>query len=721
MQLDIRRRPLDRIRDELVPAVMVLRDLVERDFFSKMKGWFPCIRPRGYDVVGLFAAAVLFFLGTRAQGLRPFLEGLGVLEKRRIGAVVGLRTLPTAASLSRALTRFKHDEVRGCVQQMLASTVEKEMLTNPVVQHHDGWGQPWHVLDIDPTITGIRRRELPEGDDLPRGVRRARGEAGYVGRKRGEARIRVVPVMHDGAGLWLAMLLVPTEGSITPFCRELARNSMAVLRERGVDENRVVIRGDGEFGSVGAMRAIVDSGAAVLVRLTRYQLLDRESVAFHLQKVEWNEIRRGESGITREAAELGTFTLTSSVEDTKDEPVTVTVRVVVTRFERSSPAEHGVKRDGHQLELFATTLPSEAWPAADVAELYRGRSSLENRFAQEDREFDLERTFSHHPPGQEWMSGVGLFLWNYAVVRGWHLAPPPPRPPPLTRRSPTSKPAEDSIDAALSTTGSPTSQPSEPPHQPTDTPESIVTESNFDHLSEPVDEPSAMEAEKHARARLADVVERAFANVGWQGWSFVGGDVRCPNGQKLIPFAVGALTKGSGNRISLRTEPYACTGCPVRATCFHGKGPYKLISKSIDPDDTATALAALRKLREKAATRPPAPRENRKFTPSSAQSMDCPTPFFTPPLVKGIPAFHFEPPRFLPAAARRRAAAHYRAFEIRILLGKRRPTKPHEDHPSTTTSMAGRAHRRLPKHRRSSFDKGPEQTRIEINQAQISH
>ena len=69
------------------------------------------------------------------------------------------------------------------------------------------------------------------------------------------------------------------------------------------------------------------------------------------------------------------------------------------------------------------------WPAPDVIELYNGRSGMENRLAQEDRELGLQRTFSFHPAGQEWMCGVGLFLWNEQVRAGWLANPPPVEKP----------------------------------------------------------------------------------------------------------------------------------------------------------------------------------------------------------------------------------------------------------------------------------------------------
>src|SRR5262249_51920115 len=156
-------------------------------------------------------------------------------------------------------------------------------------------------------IDAIRVRELPSGEDRPPAKRRAKGQPGYTGRHRGEHRQRMVPVLHDGSGLWLALHWLALEGSIVPCCRALidtARRTLAALGQVW----GVIARGDGEFGSVGAMRALIDAGAHPLVRLSRYPLLDHEPVAAHLRTVAWDRVRSGDSGVPRDAAELGTFT-----------------------------------------------------------------------------------------------------------------------------------------------------------------------------------------------------------------------------------------------------------------------------------------------------------------------------------------------------------------------------------------------------------------------------
>jgi hypothetical protein len=61
----------------------------------------------------------------------------------------------------------------------------------------------------------------------------------------------------------------------------------------------------------------------------------------------------------------------------------------------------GVERDGTIYELFVSTLPSPAFTASDVLNLYLHRGSFETVLADEDAEQDADRWYSHTPCGQE--------------------------------------------------------------------------------------------------------------------------------------------------------------------------------------------------------------------------------------------------------------------------------------------------------------------------------
>ncbi|MEQ1571859.1 MAG: transposase [Myxococcota bacterium] len=707
MDAEVLRRDPACVTEEHKRGVLALKRMLADGVLDGIESWFPVTRSRGHGVVSLFAAATMFLSAGPLGGIRPFFERMSRVTRRRLGSLAGVRSLPTAGSISRALSGFEVGQVRPFIAALLAASVPRELLNHPAVLHHDAVGDGWAVMDLDPTVHAYRRRDLPEGDDLPEGKRRAQGEAGYVGRKRGESRMRVFPVLHDGAGLWLAMVLLPEEGSIVPHCGELMRAAMGVLAEHG-DASRVIARGDGELGSAGTIRAIIDSGAHPLVRLSRYQLLDREQVVAHLREAHWYPVRRGESGLDREAAELGTFTLRGSTD--AEEEAVVTVRVVVTRFPRTSEPDHGVLRAGHQLEIFATTLDPLRWPPADVIELYRGRSSIENRFAQEDREFDLGRNFSFHPPGQEWMCGVGMFLWNEQVAAGW-ASDPPPADRPLQTARPALKelrrPPLPLEPQPMEHAGVAGDRGVLPPSEA----QAILDRQETTESGSPPDLPDV-------RGTLGELVARAFQDVtAWPGWQVdpTSAQLRCPEGRRLFPYSVAGKSGASGARLAVRTEPWACNGCPIRASCYSGRGPYKEISRVIGEPDVAVvaaSISALHAVRDK-----PGPRLWRKRTPTPAHTKsEAPStgssPVFTPPKSDVAGPFYFEAPRFLPAAARGLVREYAASHDIILRVSSPRTRRPPRPHRLLTKDAAGRAHRRKTIQQTRARDRVQRETRV---------
>ncbi len=75
--------------------------------------------------------------------------------------------------------------------------------------------------------------------------------------------------------------------------------------------------------------------------------------------------------------------------------------VVATHGVTSSSPTVGVERDGTVYELVVSTLPSPAFTASDVLDLYLHRGSFETVLAEEDVEQDADRWYSHTPSGQE--------------------------------------------------------------------------------------------------------------------------------------------------------------------------------------------------------------------------------------------------------------------------------------------------------------------------------
>lgn len=719
-------RDPDVLPDDVGAGVLCLQRLRRSGLIAQLEGWLPLSRHGGYTVTTIFAALTVFLLAGPGRGIRPFLRRVAAGVARRVAAVVGRRNLPSASSLSRALSGLGHAEVRAFLDKLLGAAVSGTgILDHPAVHHLDATGGAWHVIDVDPTVKATRRRDLPVGPEYFEGRGRSPGEPGFTGRKRGEARTRAVPVIHDGAGIWLGLRLLPTEGSVVPMLRELVDQALRALGELGVTPDRTIFRGDGEFGSVAALKSFVDRGAHALARISRYGLLDVESVGAIVDGATWSPVRPGESGIQREATDLGTIQLTGS-EDGRPQ---VGMRVVASRMPCSSAekaeGEKGIRRKGFVVELFATTLDPQRWPAPDVIELVGGRSSIENRFLQEDREFDLDRTFSQNPAGQELVRGIGLFLWNEQVCEGWRQKPPPI----VSRRQQRRPPSPVSATAAMPEEVD--TQPLAPPVAPfvtppadapvtagpdsvpgdrdaPDTPPPSIEHGNADRVVDPSltiealgTSSSAPDARVAARATLGAILVRAFDDLtARDGWSIDGeaGLVRCPGGQALYPYNL-ALPRSGAPRLAVRSAPHACLGCPSRRVCFpeDRTGPFKQVSRALLPEEAAAARTALTEIRR--GVLPPLrapPRRTPAAAPRSpiAQADAESPPFHQPPRAPPPGPWFAERPIFLPAAARRRTILP-KGKVVRIEVRYVAPPHPRRADPLLAEGRHDRAHRRM--------------------------
>ncbi len=97
--------------------------------------------------------------------------------------------------------------------------------------------------------------------------------------------------------------------------------------------------------------------------------------------------------------------------------------MVATHARTSSDPSVGVERDGIVYELFVSTLPSPAFTAADILELYLHRGSFETVLADEDKEQEMDRWYSHTPCGQEFAQILAQWVWNLRLELGQQLSP----------------------------------------------------------------------------------------------------------------------------------------------------------------------------------------------------------------------------------------------------------------------------------------------------------
>ncbi len=202
------------------------------------------------------------FAAGRRWGIRPFVATLGVALNGLVAPLLGLKSFPGSLAMSRALGRLRHGPVRGFLVQLLTADPQTcAVLASPHVRHRDANGQGWHVLDFDPTIEAFCPRGLPDDASLPVAERRAQGTPGYTGHKRGDLRVRHLPLQHAGAAVWLAY----------------------------------------RYDATGTRH--------VLPRVCRYTLFDRAEVQAAMKTASWRRVASAGGGPVREAADLGIFTL----------------------------------------------------------------------------------------------------------------------------------------------------------------------------------------------------------------------------------------------------------------------------------------------------------------------------------------------------------------------------------------------------------------------------
>lgn len=400
----------------------VLDDLVDRIRIQREGGF------SGFDV---FVFLLYFFAAGATSGLRPFGAQVGDWGPK-LAAVVGRASLPTPASVSRALARVTDADIRSLSFQLLVhATGVLEVMRHPTTCARDATGAAWHVFHKDGTRKMYRQRALPRAtDEIPEPRRRTNEAApGYSGRKRGQVQMHRLVLQHAGSSAWLMSEVAPGNGCHDEELELALRTLRETIDLLGHPVDRSVICMDGEDGWVPSFHRCIRHNVPFVTRLNRPQLLDQPEVRRRMREADWFVVPDSGSGPQRAAMDLGRVTVRAG-KTTRDsdgsEYDPVEIRVVISRFHQpDSDRGRGRKVGTTRYELYATTLEPTAWPAAEVVHLYYGRTAQENRFLQEDHELGLDRTFSYHLPGQSFATLVGLMLWNLELVMGFQAKPMP--------------------------------------------------------------------------------------------------------------------------------------------------------------------------------------------------------------------------------------------------------------------------------------------------------
>ncbi|MDP6408274.1 MAG: hypothetical protein QGI46_02760 [Planctomycetota bacterium] len=519
-----------RIPDQLTEGAALFMDLVRRGVVDSASEHVRIRRQGGYSGVDVWLFLLLFFTTGAQRGVRTFWDKLLRSHMKQLAALAGRRKLPAPASMSRALDKAEPELVRVAAPWLLMDMPEvDDVLRHPATMSYDALGQGWHLFDVDPTVTTLRQRALPTGDDLPEPLRCAEDTAapGYSGRKRGDVQFRRNAVEHHGSSLWLHGHLSPGNGEgVVDF--ELALDAVARTCDRiEHPRSRALVRMDGEHGHVPWFTACRERGLPFITRLNRQKLYQDPEVLRRLRSATWHRVPDSLAGPGRSAADIGVLRIhpdkrTRRPDGSAYEPIEV--RVVASIFPKKGKAKRGRTLDGWQVELFAVDVPADAWPAPEAVASYFGHAAEENRFAQEDREVGLDRIISYHLPGQELASVVGMSLWNYRVVRGFWQDPPPAEPPVQRPRNPR---VDDRV----------------PEHWPRD----------------PV---------VHKALGELDWSALLAKRPGWR-WDAAAAELRCVEGRELTLTSVRPTEHAEGrSRVILRRPLGGCEDCSVRPGCL---------------------------------------------------------------------------------------------------------------------------------------------------------
>ena len=164
-----------RIPDCLTEGVSLLMDLLQRGVVAEVGERLRIRRQGGYSAVDVWVLLLLYFSTGAPVGVREFWEVIRphLLEA---AAMAGRRQLASPSSVSRALNVVEPDLLRNASSWLLEGVSEiDKVLVHPEVQTRDACGQGWHVFDLDPTVSTLRQRALPEDDELPEARRRSQG------------------------------------------------------------------------------------------------------------------------------------------------------------------------------------------------------------------------------------------------------------------------------------------------------------------------------------------------------------------------------------------------------------------------------------------------------------------------------------------------------------------------------------------------------------------
>ncbi len=356
-----------------------------------------------YDLID-FAVVLISYILSGEPTLLAFYERLAPWADAFM-ALFGRNRLPHRSTLSRFLAALDQASVEA-----LRTLFQNDVLARKPFPSSGGLfdrtGRQWFVIDVDGTRQAARQRALPQTGSLPVPHRRFDQVCapGYTGRKRGEViRTRTV-VLQTHTYQFLGTFGAPGNGDYRGDLQRATQVITSYATKLGVPPTSILVRLDGLYGDAAPLLDILSASLSVVARSRAYHLLDLDMVKLRLACAPSHISHHPESGMARTLYDCESVSLT---------PTGPIVRLVVaTHSAAGSTPTVGIERDGTVYELFVSTLPSPAFTASDVLDLYLHRGSFETVLADEVNEQESDRWYSHTPCGQEFAQILAQWIWN---------------------------------------------------------------------------------------------------------------------------------------------------------------------------------------------------------------------------------------------------------------------------------------------------------------------
>jgi hypothetical protein len=367
-----------------------------------------------YELIDFVAVVIGYALSGEAtlkafyERLAPFTEPFMALFERN--------QLPHRSTLSRFLAALDQPPVEA-----LRTLFQEDLLARTPFASPGGLldrtGKPWTVVDVDGTRATARQRALPQTEILPLPHRRFDQVCapGYQGRKRGEVvRTRTV-ILQAHTHQLLGTFGGAGNGDYRGELQRAVKVITNYATQLGLPATSILMRLDGLYGDAAPLLDILAANFSVIVRSRAYHLLDLDVVKHRLASAPDQVSTHPESGMERALYDCPSIPLTATGPNVR--------LVIATHSATESAPTVGVERDRTVYELFVSTLPSPAFTASDVLDLYVHRGSFEAVLADEDKEQEMDRWYSHTPYGQEFAQILGQWVWNLRLELGQTLSP----------------------------------------------------------------------------------------------------------------------------------------------------------------------------------------------------------------------------------------------------------------------------------------------------------